>query len=375
MKKNWQIKIFVLVMAISLIACKTVMGPSNEDITESSPPTNESEVESAEVPTVAPSFGGDENSTESCFEGENYHSNSGLCYRDDGGAESAFLALMDGVIDYSDEDFADEEEVAEEMRLVMYSVHEDEISDPEYEDVSAELRVLQEDSASHERVWQFFTAIIPQERRDFVRNFIVFTDGQNGTLAAVEQTADDPYSWMIEIDPEDSNDKQDFTFTLIHEYGHLLTLNSAQVAVDEHVFNNPEDDDAYFEAEDNCATYFTGEGCATSSSYFYLFFDEFWADTYNEWLDIEMIEDDDAYYDALDEFYLGRDDEFVTEYAMTNPGEDIAESWAVFVTYPKPAGNTIGENKVLFFYQFPELVELRREIIARTYSRLIRTGE
>jgi hypothetical protein len=191
-------------------------------------------------------------------------------------------------------------------------------------------------------------------------------------LAAVEQTLDDPYLWIFEVDPEDTENKQDFTFTLIHEYGHLLTLNAEQVKVAEHVFYNPEDDDAYFEALDNCSTYFTGEGCAKPDSYFYLFYDEFWADTYDEWLAIEMIEDDDAYYDALDVFFAGREDEFVTEYAMTNPGEDIAESWAVFVTHPKPAGDMIAEEKVLFFYQFPELVELRSEIIARTYSRLIR---
>ena len=38
----------------------------------------------------------------------------------------------------------------------------------------------------------------------------------------------------------------------------------------------------------------------------------------------------------------------------------------------KPAGNTIAEEKILFFYQFPELVQLREEIVARTYSRMIR---
>ncbi len=52
--------------------------------------------------------------------------------------------------------------------------------------------------------------------------------------------------------------------------------------------------------------------------------------------------------------------------------EDIAESWTHFVLQPKPAGDTVSEKKVLFFYDFPELVELREEIVARTFSRLRR---
>ena len=191
-------------------------------------------------------------------------------------------------------------------------------------------------------------------------------------MAAVEQTFHDPYAWMIEIDIADTEDMQELTFTLIHEFGHLLTLNSDQVIVNEKVFNNHEYSDIYFEAEENCDTYFTGEGCAKPSSYFYLFVDEFWGDVYDEWNEIQGIDGDDEYYEALDNFYYAREDEFVTDYAVTNPGEDIAETWAFFVTQPKPAGNTIAEKKVLFFYRFPELVTLRSEIIARSYSRLIR---
>lgn len=129
---------------------------------------------------------------------------------------------------------------------------------------------------------------------------------------------------------------------------------------------------SYFDAEESCSTYFTGEGCAKADSYFYLFFDSFWRDFYDEWNEIQYIEDDDEYYEALDNFYFEYEDHFVTDYAATNPGEDIAETWAFFVTQSKPDGDTIAEEKMLFFYQFPELVQLREQIIARTYSRMIR---
>ena len=62
----------------------------------------------------------------------------------------------------------------------------------------------------------------------------------------------------------------------------------------------------------------------------------------------------------------------MTDYAATNPGEDIAESFTSFVMEPKPDGDTIAEEKVLFFYEYPELVQLRAEIVGRVYSRFRR---
>ena len=55
-------------------------------------------------------------------------------------------------------------------------------------------------------------------------------------------------------------------------------------------------------------------------------------------------------------------DQFVSMYSSTNIDEDIAESWTEFVLTEKPSGETISEQKILFFYGFPELVELREHI-------------
>ena len=49
----------------------------------------------------------------------------------------------------------------------------------------------------------------------------------------------------------------------------------------------------------------------------------------------------------------------MTEYAATNPSEDFAESFMVFVLKEKPTKSTIADQKILFFYDFPELVEMR----------------
>ena len=36
--------------------------------------------------------------------------------------------------------------------------------------------------------------------------------------------------------------------------------------------------------------------------------------------------------------------------------------WLFFIISPRPAGDTIAEQKILFFYDFPEMVALREQI-------------
>jgi hypothetical protein len=56
---------------------------------------------------------------------------------------------------------------------------------------------------------------------------------------------------------------------------------------------------------------------------------------------------------------------FVTQYAATSPTEDIAESFTSFVLQRKPSvAEDIGDEKILFFYQYPELISARERIRA-----------
>ncbi len=98
----------------------------------------------------------------------------------------------------------------------------------------------------------------------------------------------------------------------------------------------------------------------------------FWGDIYAEWEEIAYMEDETEAEDALYAFYEQYQDQFVSDYAPTSPEEDIAEAFSIFIMQPKPAGETIAEEKVLFFYDYPELVELRAELVSRLYSRLRR---
>lgn len=253
--------------------------------------------------------------------------------------------------------------VEEETTLVIYEINGDEISNPVLEDVSSDLEDAQSDEATQQQVWEYYTALIPAENRNTIVEYVIFTDGVDNTLAAVTQTQTDPEAWSLQVDIADTSDYYSLTFTLIHEYGHLLILGPDQVPPSLAVFNNPEDNDIYLQELSACPDYFPGEGCANPDSYINEFYNQFWAEIHEEWNEINLEEDQDIRDEKLIEFYNSYQDQFLTDYAATNPEEDMAESWAFFVLSPQPAGDTIAEEKILFFYNYPELVELRSSIL------------
>ena len=247
--------------------------------------------------------------------------------------------------------------------LVTYQVTGDEISDPAYEDVPSDLQDEQNDSGLQQSLWDYFAALIPFEYRGSLTEFSVMTDGPDNVLAAVAQTYGDPNLWSLEVDIADSQDFYYLSYTLVHEFAHLLTLGPDQVPPSEAVFNDPENNDIYQSEVSACSNFFPGEGCANSDSYINQYYDQFWVDIYDEWNEINLEEDDDVYYQHLDDFYYQYQDQFVTDYAVTHPAEDIAESFSFFVFSEMPDGDTIAEQKILFFYNYPELVALRTNIL------------
>jgi hypothetical protein len=256
-----------------------------------------------------------------------------------------------------------ENNAKQETLLVTYTVSGDKISDPQYEKVKANLKAAQNDTTKQRQTWNYFSALIPAERRKLISEYSAMTDGRDGALAAVVQTQSDPNLWALEVDVADSADYYSLTFTLVHEFGHLLTLGPDQVPPNLAVFNNPEDNAVYLDAVSACPQYFPGEGCAKPASYINAFYNQYWADIHDEWNAINLIEDETTRYDRLDKFYSKYQDRFVTDYSATNPEEDMAETWSFFALGPKPAGDTIAEEKILFFYKYPELVQLRAQIL------------
>lgn len=261
-------------------------------------------------------------------------------------------------------DFNNAPDEEETTYLVTYTVSGNEISDPVYETVPADLQDEQDDTASHQQLWDYFAALIPSEYRSNLAEYSIMTDGRDNVLAAVAQTYDDPTFWGLEVDIADTGDYYFFSFTLVHEFAHLLSLGPEQVPPSIPIFNNPDDNDIYLQEASTCPTFFPGEGCSNTDSYINAFYNEFWTDIYDEWDRINLEADEDLYYERLDDFYYKYEDRFLTDYSATHPVEDIAEAFGFFVFAEKPAGDTIAERKILFFYRYPELVQLRSVILA-----------
>ena len=255
-----------------------------------------------------------------------------------------------------------DEEVA---YLVHYSVVDDELKMPLLEDVADNLEKDQEDRDTHKEIWNLFTRLIPPEQREIVSGFGIFTDGKYNYLAAVDQADKNPYKWELLVDFADSTKKTVLTFTLLHEFGHLLTLNRDQVEVSVPIYDHPYDKGIYEQERDACEQYFPGEGCSNPDSYINQFFERFWTDLYIEWQVIDEEDDEDTQSNMLDDFYDTYQDQFLTDYAPTSPAEDIAESWTFFILVPKPEPDSIANEKIRFFYEYPELIELRAQILDR----------
>lgn len=249
--------------------------------------------------------------------------------------------------------------------LVVYSLNGDRLWARENLIIPSGLDPQLDSRASHELVWNYFASLIPVEERSFVTEFSILSDGSHNILGGVSPTYDNPSEWTLKVDIVDASDSYGLTYTLLHEFGHFLTLKPTQVSPDHQVFYNPDDQAIYERSQAACPQYFTGEGCSHSGSYINEFFNRYWTSFYEEWQEVNEYRGEGPYRDMLDDFYNIYQDQFLTDYAATSPEEDIAESWVYFLLTPRPELTSIANEKILFFYGYPELVALREQILTR----------
>jgi hypothetical protein len=257
------------------------------------------------------------------------------------------------------------EEQNTDFNLVIYQVDGNQISDPAVLYVPPDFKKYQDDTGSHQRIWDFYTAIIPPELREMVHEFVIYTDGSEGGSGAwVNQSGRDPNQWQVGFDLLDSEYPPYLADAVVHETGHLLTLNTGQMPFNDMKYFAYDPEQKVFQG---CTQYANESACSTSDSYINLFYEQFWKDTYPEWWQVQQealnAETDEEYYQVMGTFYENHESLFLNDYAATNIKEDLAESFSYFVLNPKPEGNSVPEQKINFYYEFPELVKYRHQII------------
>lgn len=225
-----------------------------------------------------------------------------------------------------------------------------------YEDYKYSKSIDSEDR----KTWDFFKLIAGDEFIEkYIKHYATYRLEEESVLAFVVpyDTKEEPkWNIAVNLNQTDFNDKEvikDLLVVLVHEYGHILTLNQDQM----HIGVN----------ESGCETHRSGEFfyfesredgyCAQKNSYFEAFGLKFW--------DEQLIEEAfEAYYDEkTEDLYEENKDLFVTSYAASNPAEDITESFTEFILTSKPkTSEAVNDQKILFFYDYPELVTLRTNI-------------
>ena len=208
---------------------------------------------------------------------------------------------------------------------------------------------------TYDKIWREIKDKVGTNLLASLDSFIVYSDGKDETLAYVNYIDDKASRWYMAIDIEDSINmednslKEDFYFTIVHELAHVITLNDTQ---------------AIYNSEPSFGKYFEEDISFNEDSYLNEFYNRFWTYSIDESRIIQNLDNEDIRY----KFFLRHENSFVTDYAATTPSEDIAESFAYFVINEKPMGNEIWEQKIRFFYEFEELVEIKNNIRKRLSS-------
>ena len=211
--------------------------------------------------------------------------------------------------------------------------------------------------------WNVFYNIFPKKiTQKYIKKLVLFSDGEDEKTGALGALNRNNTEWQLVLDPADVNFKTknkerlyQSVYTLVHEFGHLLTLNNTQIKPT--IKNEVNKDEPYL----------TIEGQALKDSYINLFVVRFWnGSLLNEWDHIQKkycFTEQKSCIEHLYGLYQENYTDFITDYAAESPEEDIVESWTAFVLHDKiRKPQTVAEQKINFFYQFPELVFYRKII-------------
>lgn len=198
------------------------------------------------------------------------------------------------------------------------------------------------------QIWDRVHSLIPEDLLARVTEYAAVTDGEDNTMAYVYPVEEDLKKWRLTIDYLDFLDAEgQMSFdladeTLLHEFGHILSLNETQM-----------------DAEAS-GTLQLEEGNLGAKSYLNRFYQRFWRKYEAE---REVMQADGITEEANFDFYLAHDEEFLNDYAATSVAEDFAESFAHFILREQPCSAVSGaDEKIIFFYQFSELVKMRTQI-------------
>ncbi|NEW63125.1 hypothetical protein GMA11_06915 [Granulicatella sp. zg-ZJ] len=214
------------------------------------------------------------------------------------------------------------------------------------------------EKATAENFVQDCLDIIPNQFREHLTDYYVYKKGD--ALAFVSPPRrEQRYSTALSLSSLDlfMNMKHDYAdklyelemVTFIHEFGHILSFMPNHLNFTVNISKQlsiPESMQEEFHKD----------------SYLRQFFTKYWKNVDEKWIDA----DETTWQEESKFFRLNRDN-FVSVYAAKNIYEDFAESFLHFIL-TKSSDLDISKpytQKLLFFYQYPELVSLRTYMLTK----------
>ena len=258
--------------------------------------------------------------------------------------------------------------IDEEIRLTSYAVNTDNtIENPKITDNIPYKLEKFSDVTLHNKLINSYNSVTTNDILNEIAWFYIMTDDYGGLEAASVFRPHEERYFHVNIDvvdafPDGHNfDKQFMITTFIHENGHILSLKSDQGDGDTVSFSDVDFITKEKKNREKCEPQFYtyDAGCMYENSYLNQFYHEYWDNIYDEWSQKTNYGlDEEGIYDFYQKYKLY----FVTDYAATNPEEDFAESFMMFVLKDKISPSSVAEQKSSFFYKFEELVDIRNFI-------------
>lgn len=330
-------KKILFIVIITLLASLYFFFPTDDTYTSTSEDSYTTEpVQSSDRELI--SYETEAESAEDCSSYEEYDAEAGVCYfecKTEQECSDIQTSIDDELAGWADAEEQDNTKTNEDSEADIRTLASYKVTTGEKISL-----VSGKELADYKTLWSEIAELSPNAISDvYVETFEVYDDAQSDTLAFVDD-ADQNGKWRVVVNLAGRRDStaREQKATLIHELGHIITLNSSQV--------NPN--------MNTCSTYELAEGCAEKNSLVYAFHNAYWKGVAEP-----------ATYDK---------NKFVTEYAASEPVEDLAETFAFFVLErdKEKLGDQIKDSKIKMLYNYPELVQIRKEmrsVLARDIVR------
>ncbi|MBK7622402.1 MAG: hypothetical protein IPJ14_06990 [Kineosporiaceae bacterium] len=197
------------------------------------------------------------------------------------------------------------------------------------------------------RLWRVITAVYPDDARALITHLVIF-DGTGArdpddrdVSAFVQPVGENLTSWVLAVDPG-FDDGEALADTLVHELGHLLTLNPQQI-------------DLTHRDSPTCTTEPTSEGCSVPGSIYDSYVRQAWDPAVlDEWWQLYDASDGELSTAEVTRFHRRHADHFVEEYAASDPEEDFAVTFAAWCL-GRPASSPPVKRKLAYLDSRPEL--------------------